>query len=281
MPSVLMPDQRFSWRHLDLWHLGVLPIVLLVAAAALYAFAARRSGNWPRSCSALFYGALAVTFLATQSVIGYYDMEYFSDHMIQHLMLIMVAAPMIACARPLDLAYEVGSPGLRRLLDGEVMRIVTHPLTGFAAYFVFIPLTHLTGLFNLMMEHEWVHHLEQIGFLVIGYLFFRAAFGLERGLTIHPGLRLVYVMAAVPVDTFTGLALVMSSHDPFPAYASSSPMGSTKASILNNIHLGGAVMWIGGDALMLLACIPIAVAWVKWETVRTRELDAVLDAQGL
>jgi putative copper resistance protein D len=188
---------------------------------------------------------------------------------------------MFAFARPLDLAYEVGSPRQRRLLDGGVMRIVTHPLTGFAAYFVFIPLTHLTGLFNLMMQHEWVHHLEQIGFLVVGYLFFRAAFGLERGFTIHPGLRLVYVMAAVPVDTFTGLALVMSSHDPFPAYAASSPMGSTKASILNNIHLGGAVMWIGGDALMLLACIPIAVAWVKWEMIRTRELDAVLDAQGL
>ena len=40
-------------------------------------------------------------------------------------------------------------------------------------------------------------------------------------------------------------------------------------------------MWIGGDALMLLACIPIAVVWVKWETVRTRELDAELDAKGL
>ncbi len=281
MPSMIMPDQQFSWRHLNLWHLGALPIALLAAAGLVYALAARSSGRWPRSCAVQFYGALAVTFLATQSVIGYYDMEYFSDHMIQHLLLIMVAAPMFAFARPLDLAYEVGSPRQRRLLDGGVMRIVTHPLTGFAAYFVFIPLTHLTGLFNLMMQHEWVHHLEQIGFLVVGYLFFRAAFGLERGFTIHPGLRLVYVMAAVPVDTFTGLALVMSSHDPFPAYAASSPMGSTKASILNNIHLGGAVMWIGGDALMLLACIPIAVAWVKWEMIRTRELDAVLDAQGL
>ena len=51
-----------------------------------------------------------------------------------------------------------------------------------------------------MMLHEWVHHAEQIAFLVVGYLFFRAAFGLEHGRTIHPGLRLVYVMAAVPVD---------------------------------------------------------------------------------
>ena len=147
---------------------------------------------------------------------------------------------------------------------------MTQPLVGFAAYFVFIPVTHLTGLFNLMMEHEWVHHLEQIGFLVVGYLFFRVAFGLERGTTIHRGLRLVFVMAAVPVDTFTGLALAMSSHTPFPAYAAMAPRGSTTAGILTNIHLGGAIMWIGGDALMLLACIPIAIAWVKWETVHTR-----------
>ena len=134
--------------------------------------------------------------------------------------------------------------------------VVTHPLFGFAAYFVFIPVTHLSGLFNLMMEHEWVHHLEQIGFLVVGYLFFRVAFGLERGTTLHRGLRLVFVMAAVPVDTFTGLALAMSSHKPFPAYAAMAPRGSTTAGMLSNMHLGGAIMWIGGDALMLLALHP-------------------------
>ena len=40
-------------------------------------------------------------------------------------------------------------------------------------------------------------------------------------------------------------------------------------------------MWIGGDALMLLACIPIAVMWVKWEMIQTKKLDAILDAQGI
>jgi putative copper resistance protein D len=224
---------------------------------------------------------LLVTFLATQSVVGSYDMAYFSDHMIQHLLLIMVAAPLFALSAPLDLAYQAGGDRLRHFLDGRLMRVVTHPLVGFAAYFIFIPITHLTGLFNLMMEHEWVHHLEQIGFLVVGYLFFRVAFGLERGVTIHRGLRLVFVMAAVPVDTFTGLALVMSKNLPYRGYGSMSPQGSTTSSILSNYHLGGAIMWIGGDALMLLACIPIAVAWVKWETIRTKELDAELDAQGI
>jgi len=273
--------QQFSWHHINQWHFGVVPIFLFLAVGIAYGVGCRRVENWPRSRAGSFYLGIVTTFLATESVLGVYDMTYFSDHMIQHLLLIMVAAPLFALAAPLELAYRAGSDRVRSLLDGRFMSAVMNPLFGFGAYFIFVPLTHLTGLFNLMLEYEWIHHTEQIGFLVVGYLFFRGAFGRERGVTIHPGLRLVYVMAAVPVDTFTGLALMMEAHNPFPAYTSLAPAGSTSASILDNIHLGGAIMWIGGDALMLIACIPITVVWVKWETIRTRELDIELDAQGL
>jgi putative copper resistance protein D len=275
---MIMP---FSWHHLNHWDIGVLPMILLLGAGALYAWGVRRTTSWPRVRSVCFGLGLLITFIATQTFIGAYDMEYFSDHMVQHLLLIMVAAPLFALSAPLDLAYASGTDAMRRFLDGKFMEKVTHPLFAFALYFVFIPFTHLTGFMNLMMTHMWIHHLEQIAFLVVGYLFFRVAFGLERGYKLHPGLRLVYVMAAVPVDTFTGLVLSMSSRVPFSNYAMMAPTGSSNAWMLSNIKLGGGIMWIGGDALMLLALIPIGVMWVKWETVRTRELDAVLDAQGI
>lgn len=271
----------FSWHHLNQWHVGVLPLLMMAGAAALYLLGVRRVPEWSRARSLSFVAGIVVTFLATQSVLGVYDMVYFSAHMIQHLLLVMVAAPLFALAAPLDLCYDAGGERTKSFLDGRAMTVVTHPLVGFATYFVVIPLTHLTGLANLMMLHEWVHHAEQIAFLVTGYLFFRVAFGLERGRTLHPGLRLVYVMAAVPVDTFTGLALVMSSALPFPAYAAMAPAGSSRAWLLSNVHLGGAIMWIGGDALMLLACIPITATWVTWETARTKVLDAELDELGL
>jgi putative membrane protein len=275
---MIMP---FSWHHLNHWDIGVLPMILLLGAGALYAWGVRRTTSWPRVRSVCFGLGLLITFIATQTFIGAYDMEYFSDHMVQHLLLIMVAAPLFALSAPLDLAYASGTDAMRGFLDGKFMEKVTHPLFAFALYFVFIPFTHLTGFMNLMMTHMWIHHLEQIAFLVVGYLFFRVAFGLERGYKLHPGLRLVYVMAAVPVDTFTGLVLSMSSRVPFSNYAMMAPTGSSNAWMLSNIKLGGGIMWIGGDALMLLALIPIGVMWVKWETVRTRELDAVLDAQGI
>jgi putative copper resistance protein D len=275
---MIMP---FSWHHLNHWDIGVLPMILLIGAAALYVWGVGRAESWPHVRTVCFGLGILVTFIATQTFIGAYDMEYFSDHMVQHLLLIMVAAPLFALSAPLDLAYLSATDAIRRFLDGKFMAKVTHPLFAFALYFAFIPFTHLTGFMNLMMTHPWIHRVEQIAFLVVGYLFFRVAFGLERGYKLHPGLRLVYVMAAVPVDTFTGLVLSMSSRVPFSSYAAMAPTGSSKAWILSNIKLGGGIMWIGGDALMLLALIPIGIMWVKWETVRTRELDAVLDAQGI
>ncbi len=275
----MAPTTGFSWYHLNVWHLGVLPIALLVLAGAWYWWASRKVDGWSTNRTVCFYLGLAVTFLATESILGAYDMMYFSAHMIEHLLLIMMAGPLFALSAPLDLASATGGPGVRRVLSSPPMKVILHPVFAFALYFVFIPATHLTGFFNLMLTHEWVHHAEQIGFLVVGYLFFRHAFGVEEGENLNPGLRLVYVMAAVPVDTFTGLALVMESKNPFHSY---SMMGAgSKSDVLANVHLGGAIMWIGGDALMLLALIPIAVTWVRSETEKTRELDKMLDAAGL
>lgn len=271
----------FSWSHLDQWHIGLGGISLLVLATLIYLWGVMKVPTYSRWRIASFIAGVLITFLATQSVLGVYDMSYFSAHMIQHLLLIMVAAPLFALSAPLDLLYEAGGARVKRILDGKVVSAILHPIVAFVAYFVFIPLSHLTGVFNLMLNHEWFHHLEQIGFLVVGYLFFRIAFGIERGQQIHPGLRLVFVMAAVPVDTVTGLALMMNTHVPYRGLLTMAPMGTSARWVLQNFHLGGAIMWIGGDALMLLACIPITVHWVRWETKRTRVIDAELDAMGL
>jgi len=271
----------FSWSHLWQWHLGWVPCVLLFGALACYLIGVARTPSWSTARTTSFVAGIVVTFLATQSVIGVYDMVLFTDHMVQHLLLIMVAAPLFAAAAPLDLASaSLHGAAKRRMddfIDGPVGSVVLHPAFGFIAYAGFIPLTHLSAIMNLTMEHLWLHHVEQIAFLVVGYLFFRHVVGIERGpRALHPGLRLVYLMAAVPIDTFTGLALAMSSHNPFPVY--DVVHRTWGPSVLSDVHTGGALMWIGGDFLMLLAMIPATVAWVRFEEAHTKELDAKLDA---
>src|ERR1035437_4316874 len=101
-----MTSPQFTWRHLVQWHLGVIPLALLLGAALIYFQAARRTPSWPRQRTIWFLLGLVVTFIATESVIGVFDMAYFSDHMIQHLLLIMVAAPLFALSAPLDLDQQ-------------------------------------------------------------------------------------------------------------------------------------------------------------------------------
>lgn len=277
----------FSWSHLDRIAFSWWTTLLLLAATALYlagvARYRRSTGRpWSAKRTVSFLGAMVVILLATESVVAVYDMTLFTAHMVQHLLLIMVAAGLIAMSAPLELALATvpGTPGrvLTRATGSKFGELLGHPATGLVLYAIFIPATHLTSLFNLMLTHMWVHHLEQCGFLLVGYLFWRPVVAIEP--TRHPlapGLRLVYLAVAVPIDTFTGLALAMSGHEMFHAYTTQTRTWG--GSLIGDLHAGGAVMWIGGDFLMLLAMIPVAVQWMRDEEQKAIEIDAQLDAE--
>ena len=278
----------FTWSRMGTFAPSFATTVLLLVIGGLYlagvsAYQRVKDGaTWSTKRTISFLGGIVVIFFATQSVVGEYDMTMFADHMIQHLMLIMVAAGLFAMGAPLELATTTTpgmlGRGLNKAVDSKVGEIIGHPVFGFLAYAIFIPLTHLTSLFNLMLTHMWVHHLEQIGFVVIGYLFWRPVVGIEPSRhPLAPGLRLVYLALAVPIDTFTGLALVMSTHEIFSAYTAMHR--SWGGPILTDLKTGGAIMWIGGDALMLGAMIPVAIQWMHDEEAKTVLIDAQLDAE--
>ena len=88
-------------------------------------------------------------------------------------------------------------------------------------------------------------------------------------------------MAAVPVDTFTGLVLVDVLARSLLQLRHDGPRGSSAAWRLSNIKLGGAIMWIGGDASMLLALHPHRRHVGEVGDDPDEELDAILDAQGI
>ena len=94
-----------------------------------------------------------------------------------------------------------------------------HPLTGLVLYAVLIPVAHLTSLYNFTLTHDLAHDNEHLAFLVVGYLFWRPVVAIEPSRhPLHPGLRLVYLALAIPVDTFSGVALVSAAHEMFPYY---------------------------------------------------------------
>lgn len=266
------------------------PCLLILGALSLYLLGVRSFNRlhperrWSGRRTLAFVAGTAVTFVAIQLFVGVYDDVLFYDHMIQHLLLIMAAAPLYAMGAPLEL-LERATNGrshelVTRALASRVSEVVGHPVTALVLYAVLIPVAHLTSLYNFTLTNDLAHDNEHLAFLVVGYLFWRHVVGLEpRRHPLHPGVCLAYLALAIPVDTFTGIALVSASHETFPFYATfTRTWGPSK---VMDLHIGGSIMWIGGDGIMGLAAIPALARWVRYEEQQAREIDALLDAQSL
>jgi putative copper resistance protein D len=269
---------------------AVVPTVLIVAAGVLYGVGMVRHDQrhprhrWSRWRAAAWYGGLLCTLAAVDSFIGVYDRELFWDHMVQHLMLVMVASALFAMGSPLALAFRSTTGRAHQrvatFLRSGVARFFANPLVAFVVYAVLIPLTHLSSFYNLTILHPWIDELDHLLFVFFGYLFWRQVFGIEPNqYRMHPALQMGYLFLAVPVDTFTGLSLNNAVHEMFPAFTA---MHRTWGpSLLLDLHGGGVIMWVGGDSLMMLAMIPVAIRWMGYEERQARRVDRELDLASI
>jgi cytochrome c oxidase assembly factor CtaG len=284
--SALAPPD--IWHNLGATSVTFVPSVLIGGAAALYLWGVWRVGKidpenpWSNKRTISFLSAMALVFVATELALGVYDDALFYDHMVQHLTLIMLAAPLIAMGAPTELLARSTTGPTRhtvaKILNSRAAEVIGHPITGFVLYAVLVPAVHLTSLYNTMLTNDLAHDNEHLAFLVVGYLFWRPVVGIEHSRhPLTPALRLVYLMLAVPIDTFSGLALLSTNHELFSAYFD---MHRTWGpSLVGDLHTGGAIMWAAGDTLMALAMIPIVIEWLRSEDQLTKQIDAELDTQ--
>ena len=264
------------------------PFVLIVGALALYLWGVRTNNAlhprhpWPAGKTVAFVAALVTTAACIFTFVGVYDSELFWDHMVQHLLLIMVAAPLFAIASPLQLAWRstTGTPHVvvTEALRSPVAKVLGHPVTAFVLYAVVIPVSHLTTLYNDTLTNEAWHNAEHLVFLLVGYMFWRQIFGNDPNCyRLHPALQFFYLFLAIPIDTFTGLSLAGETKEIFPAYLATHRAWGP--SYVNDLHVGGSIMWVVGDTLMLWPMIPVAVRWMRMEERKAIRIDRELDAQ--
>jgi putative copper resistance protein D len=259
-----------------LTHWQFAPIVtgFAIAAVGLYIWGVIRVARrhparpWPAWRTCLFTAGIAVIVLATQSGIGAYDDLLFYDHMVQHLMLIMVAPPLLIGGQPLTLLLHASRNPIhtwtKQVLRSRVASFLTWPVFGAAAYALAVLATHLSGLANLVDQNQTAHNAEHALFVLIGYLFFLPILGSEpiRWRLSYP-VRFVILVLIMPVDTFTGLALGYGG-----ASSPGVPTGPRPAwapSPLSDLHLGGALMWVGGDGIMFGLMMLVFLMWSRDE----------------
>ena len=261
----------FGWQAaFTQWQFAPAVTASVAVAALLYLWGAVRvrrrhpARPWPAWPTGMFLAGLAVIVLATESGIGSYDDVLLWDHMVQHLMLIMVAPPLLIAGQPITLLLHASRNPLhswaKRVLRSRPVTLLTWPVLGSLAYAVLIPVTHLTGVANLVERNQTLHNAEHVLFLGVGYLFFLPVLGREpiRWRLSYP-VRFVLLILLMPVDTFTGLVLGYGNAGTpgIPA----GPRPSWAPGPVADLHAGGAVMWIGGDAIMFGLMMLVYLVW--------------------
>lgn len=269
-----------SSRLLTAWQLDAVALAVLVLLAAWYltgAISINRTGErWPARYSLSFAAGLVVVGLATNSSIAVYDMSLFSAHMIGHLMLVMLAPALLMAGRPLTLLIQASTKRrdrIKAVLTGRVVSLLTAPPVALAGYTVVIVATHLTGLMDQIMRHSWAGQLEHLVYLLLGCQFFAVVLGdapLRWRLTAPS--RLFLLALSMAVDTFTGIVLLQST----VAIAMTPPPGAD-VTPLADTKTGGAIMWFGGDGIMAVIMVVIAVGWVHRPDSQRRETPGWLE----
>ncbi len=227
---------------------------LLLATALLWLVAAQRvraargpaAVSWRRS--ALFLAALGAIAVALESPVDAGAATRFSVHMVQHLLLALVAAPLLVLARPVTLALQVATPQARRrlllpLLRSRPVAVLTSPAVAWCGFALVLWATHFSPLYEAALTDPGLHALEHLAYLGSALLFWSVVAGVDPSPAhLSPPARILYLFLAMPQMTFLGLAIYSARHVLYPAYGAG-PV------VLADQRLAGALM--GGSGVLV------------------------------
>jgi cytochrome c oxidase assembly factor CtaG len=263
------------------WQWSAFPdcvLVVLVLIAGWYLRAdwqlALRGRRWRPARTASFLAGLLAIDLALQSPVATLAMGYFQAHVIQHLLLMVVAPPLLALGAPSTLLLQTASRRAKQrwlgVLRSGPFAVLSHPVIVWCLYFGVMFAFFLTPLINFAMHHMALMDALNIGFLLGGTLYWWPMVGIDP--IIHwkmsYGTRLLNLLLGSAVEAFLGVAILASSH---PA-ASMYTLGDTRS--------GGALLWVLTEVSTLGGFVPIFIQWSRSEARAGARADVHADERA-
>lgn len=274
---------------LSAWHIDLPLIVALAAVAIAYGIAVRKvdaahpTNPWPRRRTLAFAGSIAAIGLALLSPLDTLSDDLLSVHMIQHLLLVSVAAPLLAACGIGTLALRASSAATRNryllpVLHSRVVRALTFPVVGWVAFVTVMWGTHFSGIYNAALLDDRVHAVEHLMFFAAACLFWWPLVSPDPIRTrLHPGGKLIALLAQMPPMSFLAMTIVSASIPLYSAY-----LGRTEVfgvDPLTDQRIAGSLMWILGDLAILLPAAYCLVLLVRHDEQEAKRVDARLERE--
>jgi putative membrane protein len=245
----------------------------LIAAAVAYAAGLRRlwragPGAPSAGQAACFAAGLATVVLALLSPLDTLAHGLFVAHMAQHMLLVMVAAPLLVLGAPgLPLAVSL-APDWRRRLGRLRHRpavhgardLLTRPLVAWAVHVGTLWAWHMPGPYQAALGNDLVHAVEHASFLATAVLFWWVVLSRQGRRRLAPGFAVLYLFAAALQGSALGALLTLAPAPLYPLQAAIAPAWGPAP--LADQQLAGLVMWVPADLVYLGAAGALFMGWL-------------------
>lgn len=258
------------------WQLATPPLGVALLAGCAYwrgwrALRVQMPERFTRGRLAAFAAGLAAVALAVASPIDAFAPLLLRVHMLQHVLLTMVAPPLLwlgAPALPLlrGLPGGLAKRGLGPFLAWPPLhaaaRALVHPVTAWLALALTVALWHLPGPYQLALRDPGWHQLEHACFLTAGLLFWFPVIQPYPSRPHWPRWAMVpYLLLADVQNTLLAALFVFSDRPLYAAYAAAPSLTGLDARA--DQAAAGALMWVAGSLAYLIAAAAIVVAWLN------------------
>lgn len=252
------------------WNLAPWLLALMFASAALYAMGLRRlwaqagTGRGVRSAEAIAFAlgwlSLAAALVSPLDTLGG---ALFSAHMVQHELLMVVAAPLLVLGRPLAIWAWGLSPAWRRVLGRAFQSrawagpwaVLTDPLAAWALHAIALWAWHIPALFDGALRSEGLHILQHLSFFVSALFFWWAVLGHDPRGRYGAGHSFAYLFTTMLHTSALGALLALA---PTPWYA---PYVETTVAFgldpVDDQQLGGLIMWVPAALAYVIAGLAV------------------------
>jgi len=216
-----------------------------------------------------FLAGLLAIAVALQSGIERYDTTLFSVHMVQHILLTLVAPPLLALGAPVTQLLRAAAPATRArwilpVLRSRLVGVLSHPVVAWVVFVSVMWATHFSPLFDLSLEEPLVHDVEHVLYIGSAILFWFPAVALDPAPRRmgHPG-RILYLFLQMPQNSFLAMAILFAAAPLYPHYVTlGSPYG---IDALADQRLAAGLMWFVGDVIFLAALLAVLAGWMRSE----------------
>jgi len=254
------------------WLLACLGVSLLMYAAGAARLYARSRLGRPqlRRRAACFGAGWCVLAAALASPLDAAGSVSFAAHMVQHELLMIVAAPLLVLGRPLGVwlwswpqAARNGGGRLTRLRPLQaVWNMLTRPINAWLLHFAALWLWHVPAWFQLALLRPGWHAVQHVSFLFPALLFWWSVLG-----RASRSSAMAYLFTTMLHTGALGALFALSATVWYPAYGGSAAEYGLSA--LEDQQLGGLIMWVPGGLAYLIAALLLCAGWLAPASARS------------